>query len=82
MLFQKKGTIRNEQTTVSNLKTITVPWENQPNIWWNETCATILEHFGLPGGKYTTELSEDFMHFHFENEQDAFMCKILVSDCV
>ncbi len=65
---------------MSNLRTITVPWDNQPNIWWNETCATILEHFGLPGHRYTTELNENFMCFHFENEQDAFMCKILVSD--
>lgn len=67
---------------MSSVKTITVPWENQPNVWWNETCATILEHFGLPGNRYTTELNENFMCFHFENEQDAFMCKILVSDRV
>ncbi len=61
-------------------KTITVPWENQSNTWWNETCANIMEVFGLPGGKYTTEISAECMHFNFKDEKDAFMCKILISD--
>jgi hypothetical protein len=59
---------------------VTVPWKSQNNQWWNETCATIVEHFGLPGGKYTTEVSVDEMNFIFHNDQDALMCKILVSD--
>lgn len=59
---------------------VNVPWDNQPNIWWNETCALIIEHFGLPGGKYITDVSTECMKFIFYNEKDAFLCKILVSD--
>lgn len=61
------------------MQRITVPWENQSNSWWNETCAKILEHFGLPGGRYVTEVSAECMHFDFTDERDALMCKILIS---
>jgi hypothetical protein len=61
---------------------IRVPWESQSNVWWNETCANIIEHFGLPGGKYTTEISADDMRFFFTDERDALMCKILISECI
>lgn len=61
---------------------IIVHWENQSNVWWNETCANIIEHFGLPGGKYTTELTADWMQFDFNNEHDALMCRILISDAI
>jgi hypothetical protein len=59
---------------------IRVPWESQSNVWWNETCANIIEHFGLPGDKYTTEISADEMKFFFKDDREALMCKILVSD--
>ena len=59
---------------------VTVPWESQSNVWWNETCANIVEHFGLPGGKYVTEVSTEHMKFIFYDDRDALMCKILVSD--
>jgi hypothetical protein len=59
---------------------ITVPWQSQSNHWWNETCAKIIEHFGLPGGKYKTEVSSECMHFDFDNEKDALLCKIMISD--
>lgn len=59
---------------------ITVPWKNQSNTWWNETCADILQHFGLPGNKYETVITADHMHFDFVNEQDALLCKIMISD--
>lgn len=64
----------------NELNTITVPWQSQSNHWWNETCAYIVEHFGLPGGKYVTEVNPECMHFRFNNEQDALMCKLLISD--
>jgi hypothetical protein len=59
---------------------ITVPWKNQTNTWWNETCANILEHFGLPGDRYVTEITQDHMHFDFSDERDALMCRIMISD--
>lgn len=59
---------------------ITVPWKNQSNAWWNETCAQIIEHFGLPGNKYKTEISVECMHFDFDDERDALLCQIMISD--
>jgi hypothetical protein len=59
---------------------VTVPWQNQSNVWWNQTCADIMEVFGLPGGRYQTEVSSKAMVFHFKNEKDAFMCRIMISD--
>jgi len=59
---------------------ICVPWKNQSNTWWNETCARIIEHFGLPGDKYTTEISSDEMKFFFSDEREAFLCKIMISE--
>jgi hypothetical protein len=61
---------------------IRVPWESQSNTWWNETCANIIEHFGLPGDKYTTEVSADDMRFFFTDERDALLCRILISECI
>ncbi len=49
---------------------------------WNEVCADIVEHFGLPGGKYTTEVTEDYMNFNFHSDKDGLMCKLLVSEHV
>ena len=60
---------------------ILVPWKpEQTGFWWNETCAMVLEHFGLPGGRYTSYPSENQMIFKFFNEHDALLCKILLSD--
>lgn len=57
-----------------------VPWNNQNGFWWNETCADIVEQFGLPGGKYTTQVSTDCMDFTFYSNQDALLCQILLSE--
>jgi hypothetical protein len=59
---------------------IIVPWESQNNVWWNETCANIMEHFGLPGDRYVTEVSTECMKFSFYDDRDALMCRLLVSD--
>jgi hypothetical protein len=48
--------------------------------WWNETCAMVLEVFGLPGHRFVYTPSTDFMTFTFKDKRDAFMCKILLSD--
>ena len=60
--------------------TILVPWDNQNGTWWNETCAMVLEHFGLPGDKYVSHPTTDAMSFIFYDDKDALLCKILLSD--
>ncbi len=65
--------------------TVHIPWDCPKTnrlILWNNICANIVEHFGLPGDKYTTEVTEDYMDFNFHNDHDGLMCKILVSDYV
>ena len=64
--------------------TVHIPWNSKSEIMplWNEVTASIVEHFGLPGDKYTTELTEDSMNFIFHNEHDGLLCKILVSDYI
>jgi hypothetical protein len=59
---------------------VVVLWDNQQGYWWNETCSMILEHFGLPGERYTSHPETDQMTFKFFHEHDALMCKILLSD--
>lgn len=61
---------------------VTVPWDNQSGMWWNETCAKVIEHFGLPGRKYRCETSTECLSFIFNNEKDAFMCKIMISESI
>ena len=61
---------------------IIVPWKNQSNTWWNETCAQIIEHFGLPGDRYVTEINPECMYFDFKDERDALLCQIMISDQV
>ena len=60
---------------------IKINWtDEQGTIWWNETCAMVLETFGLPGEKYIYKPNINYMLFEFKDERDAFMCKLLLSD--
>ena len=38
---------------------------------WTEACAWAIEQYGLPGDKFTTHPSEDYMDFYFVDERDA-----------
>jgi len=76
MLFQKKEII--VLTTSENQ--VAVLWDNQNGFWWNETCALVLEVFGLPGNRYESHPEEDCMTFTFKNKKDADLCRILLSE--
>ena len=75
MLFQKKETI-----VQTNDYEIIVAWHNQDNLWWNETCAMVLEVFGMPGNRFVYKPFEDFMTFTFKSKKDADLCRILLSE--
>ncbi len=60
--------------------TVTVNWDNQNGFWWNETCAMVIEVFGLPGGRYSSHPQESAMFFIFNNTKDAELCQILLSE--
>jgi hypothetical protein len=76
MLFQKKETI----VLATNDNQVAVLWDNQNGFWWNETCALVLEVFGLPGNRYESHPEEDCMTFTFKNKKDADLCRILLSE--
>lgn len=60
---------------------IEIPWRHGDGIpGWNELCAKVVERFGLPGDKYTTEVSANWMGFKFKDERDGLLCKIMLSE--
>lgn len=52
--------------------------KNQP--LWTDVASLILEHFGLPGYRYTTCIAEEYLIFSFNDDRDGILCKILISE--
>jgi hypothetical protein len=53
---------------------VTLNWDTNPHMErWNEVCAWSIEHFGLPGGRYTTEIDADRMTWHFDDARDQLI---------
>ena len=59
---------------------VRVDWDNQNGFWWTETCALVLEVFGLPGNRYESKPNSDYMLFTFKSKKDADLCRILLSE--
>lgn len=59
---------------------IRIAWTGQDGHWWNETCISVMEVFGLPGDRFTWHPYPNYMEFNFSKEKDAELCKILLSD--
>jgi hypothetical protein len=59
---------------------VSLSWTGQSGHWWNEACADVLEVFGLPGNRYFTKPTTNYMDFYFKSEKDADLCKILLSE--
>jgi hypothetical protein len=38
---------------------------------WDKVCVWVLENFGLPGDRFSTHPTEEYMDFIFYNQQDA-----------
>jgi hypothetical protein len=38
---------------------------------WDETCIWAMKVYGLPGDKFYTHMTEDYMDFIFKDECDA-----------
>jgi len=52
--------------------TIRIPWRIGDTVQrWDETCAWAIETFGLPGDKFITHPTEDYMDFMFRTSEDA-----------
>ena len=64
--------------------TVHVPWSLKADSIpiWDEITISIIERFGLPGDKYTTELTDSYMNFVFKDEREGLVCQLLVSDYI
>ena len=56
---------------------VRILWQtNHKHSTWNETCAWAVEQFGLPGDKFETHATEDYMDFYFKDEKDAILFEL------
>lgn len=63
---------------------VTIPWETNFPAWdvqghqiqWHEASVYAMEHFGLPGDRYTCRPTKSAMEFWFRDEADALMFQI------
>jgi len=55
--------------------TVRIPWrrEHDNEYQWNEVCARAIEMFGLPGDRFRTYSSINYMDFIFVSDKDALM---------
>lgn len=54
-----------------SLTVVRVAWNLDSPTPWNEVSARAIECFGLPGDRYFTHLTQDFMEYHFRDPHDA-----------
>lgn len=59
---------------------VRLPWQSQTGDFWNTACADVLEVFGLPGDRFTSHPTTEYMDFYFKSSRDAEICKILLSE--
>ena len=52
-----------------------VPWNPKlkSTLLWNQVTASILEHFGLPGDRFITHATEDYMEWMFNDNRDRLL---------
>ena len=56
---------------------VRILWQENHDIpTWNETCAWAVEKFGLPGDRFTTHATEEYMDFYFKDERDAIVFEL------
>ena len=49
---------------------------------WDKICMEAMELFGLPGGRYITDLSDNSMDWIFRDQQDALLFKLKFSEVI
>lgn len=77
----KKFGLKTEAVQAGLVNKVVVPWhQGQDGFWWNETCAMVIEVFGLPGEKFVYSPQMDYMTFYFKSNKDANLCRILLSE--
>ena len=60
---------------------ITVALDNKDDIpHWDKICIEAMELFGLPGGRYITDIGGNSMDWIFRDQQDALLFKLKFSE--
>jgi len=59
--------------------TVRIPWsKDRDNEYkWTEVCTWAIERFGLPGEKFCTVPTIDYMDFIFKSDKDALMMSLM-----
>jgi hypothetical protein len=56
---------------------VRIPWQVNHDIHqWNKTCVWAVVHFGLPGDRYETHATEEYLDFYFFDERDAIIFEL------
>ena len=56
---------------------VRIPWQTNHDIpTWNQKCEWAVMSFGLPGDKFDTHATEDYMDFYFKDERDAILFEL------
>lgn len=50
---------------------VRLSWNLDTPTPWNEVCARTMEVFGLPGDRYITHPTQDYLEFTFKDPEDA-----------
>lgn len=45
---------------------------------WDQKCIELLEQFGLPGGRYNTSLSDEYLEVNFYKHEDAVLAALIL----
>lgn len=63
---------------------VTVRWGRGPDStdYWDQLCIYAIEQFGLPGQRYITDITADYMTWAFKSDQDALIFKLRFSEVV
>jgi hypothetical protein len=60
---------------------VTIRLNNPDDILgWDNVCARAIELFGLPGGRYITDIGNDRMDWIFKDSKDALLFKLKFSE--
>ena len=49
---------------------------------WDKICIEAMELFGLPGGRYITDIGDNSMDWIFQDQQDALLFKLKFGEVV
>jgi hypothetical protein len=72
--YSSELTVRSEHRDKPYPYPARLDWDANPNMeHWNEICAWTIEHMGLPGDKYHTEITTDYMIWYFSNQLDQLI---------